>query len=177
MLRGGGVAFGPKPRDFSTGLQKRVYDLAWRTALSYRYSRGELTVLEDAPEIPEEIAEGSRERWMIDLLKYNRWGAQDGRTLFVTVDKIESLWQSLLGKKRYGRDKKKIKDTIGDSRHARALTVPEVDVKDLLELGRIVVERRALEWILREHESDLAPAQRLVTWMRAQGMEVEDDVV
>ena len=41
MLRGGGVAFGPKPRDFSTKLPRKIYDLAWRTALSYRYRRGE----------------------------------------------------------------------------------------------------------------------------------------
>lgn len=40
MLRGGGVAFGPKPRDMSTKLPRKIYDLAWRTALSYRYRRG-----------------------------------------------------------------------------------------------------------------------------------------
>ena len=40
MLKGGGVAFGPKPRDFATGLNRRVYDLAWRIALSYRYRTG-----------------------------------------------------------------------------------------------------------------------------------------
>ncbi|KAI9878057.1 MAG: 54S ribosomal protein, mitochondrial, partial [Watsoniomyces obsoletus] len=36
IRRGGGVAHGPKPRSFATGLQRKVYDQAWRTALSHR---------------------------------------------------------------------------------------------------------------------------------------------
>jgi large subunit ribosomal protein L4 len=168
MLRGGGVAFGPKPRDFSSGLQRRVYDLAWRIALSYRYSRGELLVLENAPELPEDVTEGSRERWMRDLLIHNRMGNPDGRTLFLTKEKVESLWDALKGRKNYGRKGKKVMDTIGDSRHARALTVEEVDVKDLLEGGRLVVEKSALDSILKAHESDLVPAQRFGAWRRAQ---------
>lgn len=168
MLKGGGVAFGPKPRDFGTGLQKRVYDLAWRTALSYRYARGELLVLDATPKVPDEITEGSRERWMRDLLLHNRFGAPDGRTLFLTEQRVESLWDALRGRKTYGLHRKKIKDTIGESRHARALTVEEVDVKDLLELGRVVVERAALDEMLKGHESDLNPGERLGAWRRGQ---------
>src|SRR5690242_9859770 len=37
MLKGGGKSFGPHPRDFSTELPRKMYDLAWRTALSWRY--------------------------------------------------------------------------------------------------------------------------------------------
>ncbi|KAK5167502.1 54S ribosomal protein yml6, mitochondrial [Saxophila tyrrhenica] len=172
MLKGGGVAFGPKPRDFATGLQRRVYDLAWRTALSYRYARGEMIVLDHLPELPGEVSEGSRERWMRDLLLHNRLGAPDGRTLFLTSDKVESLWDALRGRKTYGLRRKKIMDTIGESRHARALTVGEVDVKDLLELGRVVVERGALDEMLKAHESDLTPGERLNAWRRGQRLEV-----
>ncbi|KAK3703457.1 54S ribosomal protein yml6, mitochondrial [Vermiconidia calcicola] len=169
MLKGGGVAFGPKPRDFSTRLQRAVYDLAWRTALSYRYARGELIVLEGQPSIPEEIHQDSRERWMRDLLRHHRMGHADGRTLFVTRYRSDSLWESLRGQKVYGVGQRKVKDTVGDSRDARALTVEEVDVKDLLELGRVVVERGALERMLRGHESDLTPTQKLGAWRRMMG--------
>lgn len=125
-------------------------------------------VLEGAPVLPEEIQEGSRERWMRDLLLANRMGAPDGRTLFLTVERMEGLWEALKGKKMYGLKGRKIRDTIGDSRHARALTVGEVDVKDLLEGGRVVVERKALDWVLRAHESDLNPTETLGAWRTSQ---------
>lgn len=148
MLRGGGVAFGPKPRSFKTDLPNKIYDLAWRTALSYRYRMGELVVLENHAEIPEDISQGSRERWLHDMLRHNHLGKREKRSLFVTSRVRERLFESL---EEEGRD-------------GRALTVEEVDVKDLLELGRVVVERAALERILREHESDLSAGEKLKAW-------------
>ena len=107
-------------------------------------------MLEDEAEIPVQISRGSRERWLRDLLRHNRMGHPDRRTLFVTSGVRERLFESL---EREGRE-------------ARALVVGDVDVKDLLELGRICVERGALERILRERESDLAPGERLRAWER-----------
>ena len=80
IRRGGGVAFGPHPRDFSTGLQRKVYDLAWRTALSYRYRRGELIVLDNKISIRGEIAP----RFLNDVFEGNQWGSGFGRSTFVT---------------------------------------------------------------------------------------------
>ncbi|GAB7354204.1 hypothetical protein MBLNU459_g4751t1 [Dothideomycetes sp. NU459] len=139
MLKGGGVAFGPKPRDFSTGLPQKVYDLAWRTALSYRYRRGELVVLDGRAEIERDGPGTSR--WMKELLDWNQMGHADGRSLFVTVDVRENLFTAL--------------ELPGMGRQAKALVVDDVDVKDLLELGRIVIEKRALDRIFRDHSSDL----------------------
>merc|ERR1712098_950551 len=51
MLKGGGKSFGPHPRDFATGLPRKMYDLAWRTALSWRYRRGELIICENGMDI------------------------------------------------------------------------------------------------------------------------------
>ena len=48
-------------------------------------------------------------------------------------------------------------------RHARALEADYVDVKDLLELGRVVIEREALEMFFLEHESDLGPQQKILS--------------
>ena len=46
LWRGGGVVFGPKPRDYSYPLPKKVRKAALRSALSLRYKEGKLTVLD-----------------------------------------------------------------------------------------------------------------------------------
>jgi large subunit ribosomal protein L4 len=46
LWRGGGVTFGPKPRDYSYKLPKKVRRLGLRMALSARFSEDNLTVLE-----------------------------------------------------------------------------------------------------------------------------------
>lgn len=48
LFRGGGKAFGPKPRDHSTALPKKVRALALRHALSAKARSNELVVLENA---------------------------------------------------------------------------------------------------------------------------------
>ncbi len=47
ILRGGGVTFGPKPRDYRFKLNKKVKALARKSALSYKAKEGQLMVLED----------------------------------------------------------------------------------------------------------------------------------
>jgi large subunit ribosomal protein L4 len=147
MLKGGGVAFGPKPRDFSTELPRKVYDQAWRTAISYRYRKGELILVDGELEI--DVAEGSLERYMKDLLAWQNMGRAGGRTLFVTAERRHNLFDALEG------------ENMG--RHARALEADYVDVKDMLELGRVVIERDALEMLLLEHETDLGPQQKILS--------------
>ena len=175
IRRGGGKVFGPHPRDFSTRLPRKVYDLAWRTALSYRYRRGELIVCNDGMDLslPEEYFRGVgvdgavgggarnsspwwtqlpgkdgevlrdsfRAKWARQVLDANEWGRAAGRSTFITSDPREDLFAALEQIPRYGN----------------ALEVADVDVKDLLETGRIVVERSALLDMLERHQSDLAP--------------------
>ncbi|MCS6980757.1 MAG: 50S ribosomal protein L4 [Flavobacteriales bacterium] len=52
LIRGGGTVFGPKPRDYSFKLNKKVKALARASALSIKISSGALVVL-DKVEIPE----------------------------------------------------------------------------------------------------------------------------
>lgn len=47
LRRGGGTVFGPKPRDYSQALPKKMRRLALRCVLSAKASDGELKVLED----------------------------------------------------------------------------------------------------------------------------------
>lgn len=153
ILRGGGKTFGPKPRDFGTKLNRKVYDKAWRTALSYRYRKGELIVCEDGMELslPQEfealskkyMKDGLREsylqKYMSNVLANLGLGRADGRTLFVTGDRREKLYESMEQVPWEGR----------------ALEFEEVDVKDLLETGKVVVERAVLREMIKTHQSDL----------------------
>jgi large subunit ribosomal protein L4 len=52
LWRGGGTTFGPKPRDYSYSLPKKVKRLALKMALSARNQEGNLVVI-DTLELPE----------------------------------------------------------------------------------------------------------------------------
>jgi len=47
LLRGGGRAFGPRPRNYGFKLNKKVKALARKSALSYKVSDKDLTVVEN----------------------------------------------------------------------------------------------------------------------------------
>jgi large subunit ribosomal protein L4 len=47
LLRGGGIVFGPKPRDYSFKINKKVKRLARKSALSYKSKNDNLMVIED----------------------------------------------------------------------------------------------------------------------------------
>jgi len=51
--RKGGSAKGPKPRDYAYDLPYKVRRMGLRTALSSRYTQGDLTIVEDFDDIPE----------------------------------------------------------------------------------------------------------------------------
>ncbi|ESZ96551.1 hypothetical protein SBOR_3053 [Sclerotinia borealis F-4128] len=135
MLVGGGKSFGPHPRDFGTDLPRKVYDVAWRTALSWRYRKGQLIVCEDGMGF-----QYTEMRWAQMLFKHLGWGTSEranNRTLIVTNGFREKL------------------ESVVPGRDARVLDVSDVDVKDLLELSRVVIEKSALDRMLEEHQSDL----------------------
>jgi large subunit ribosomal protein L4 len=147
MLRGGGVAFGPHPRDFSTGLQKKVYDLAWRTALSYRYKKGELIILDNKIVLPRHTGG----RLLNNIFEGNQWGKGNGRSLLVTENHRERLFREM--------------EDVGE--HGLVKDIYDVDVKDLLETGRIVIEQKALDALLFAHASDLGIKSNLEFALRA----------
>jgi large subunit ribosomal protein L4 len=47
LWRGGGVVFGPKPRDFTKGISKKTKQLALRKALTERLNAGDVVVVDD----------------------------------------------------------------------------------------------------------------------------------
>jgi large subunit ribosomal protein L4 len=136
IRKGGGVAHGPHPRDFSTGLPKKVYDKAWRTALSYRLRKDELKIVDDVIDLPD----GATSWFMNSFYETLPWGQGCGRSLFL-VDTISD---------RFGEAMANM------GKHGLVKDIEDVDVKDLLELGRIVIERRVLDALLVAHASDIA---------------------
>lgn len=133
--RGGGVAHGPHPRDFSTDLPRKVYDQAWRIALSYRYSRGELIIIDKQISLPVK----SRHHMVGDILKEYRWTKNKGRATFVTEEADRDLFEKFSFYEK----------------HARIMDRQGVDVKNLLETGTLVIESEALLNILTSHSKDL----------------------
>ncbi len=74
--RGGGIVFGPQPRDYTTGMPRQVKQLARRSAFNARAREDNLMVVErlafDAP----------KTRRLTDLL--GRLGAEDAKVLVLT---------------------------------------------------------------------------------------------
>ncbi|KAG6020281.1 hypothetical protein E4U41_002891 [Claviceps citrina] len=178
LLRGGGKSFGPHPRDFATRLNRKVYDKAWRTALSYRYRRGELLVCDDGMELAlpadfevlladkgRHLKDGLREsylqKYMTGVLAALGLGRASGRTLFVTEGPREHLYEAM--------------DQV--PWEGRALELEEVDVKDLLETGSVVMERRVLKEMLRRHQSDLVTRVAVNGWLPSTGRSIGEVVL
>ncbi|KAJ5160111.1 50S ribosomal protein L4 [Penicillium canariense] len=135
IRKGGGVAHGPHPRDFSTGLPAKLYDQAWRIALSYRFQRGELIVIDDKISIPRD----STPYLIENILNSNGWNTKKGRSTLITEKVDEELFDKVEKMNRYA--------TIMDR--------SDVDVKNLLETARLIIEKKALDRILKTHSRDL----------------------
>jgi large subunit ribosomal protein L4 len=83
LWRGGGVIFGPKPRDYSTKMNRKERRLALRTAFFSRVD--ELVVVED---FASQLTKPSTKE-MVGAVQ--RWGATAGqRVLIIVADMAES---------------------------------------------------------------------------------------
>lgn len=85
------------------------------------------------------IPKGANPSLMRNIFVKNQWGKEHGRSLLVTERRKERLFKAVA--------------EVG--KEGRVLNWEDVDVKDLLENGRVVIERRALNKILSNHSSDL----------------------
>ena len=85
VLVGGGRVFGPKPRDYSFKLNKKVRQLARRSALSYKAQENALIVVEDF------TFDAPKTKSMVEIL--NNLKVSDKKTLFVLpgADKVVYL--------------------------------------------------------------------------------------
>ncbi|KAI9512915.1 ribosomal protein L4 domain-containing protein [Russula earlei] len=135
MLRGGGVAFGPKPRNFATKLPRKVIQMGMRVALSARVKEHNLRIVEslDWP--------GTKTKDMARRLDELGW---DHKTLFVTgKDAVPS------GLQRSTNNLHKI----------NATTARQVGVYDLVKWPRVILDLAAVQWF-EHHLTKMRPDPR-----------------
>lgn len=86
LLRGGARVFGPKPRDYSQKLNKKVNRLARRSALSSKATNGQIIVLEDF------AFDAPKTKSYLEILQKLKLDGQ--KTLFVTGDYEKNVYLS-----------------------------------------------------------------------------------
>lgn len=86
IMRGGGRAFGPRPRDYDFKLNKKVKQLARKSALTYKAKEKAIIVLEDIKF--EEI----KTKNLVDLSTTLK--ISDKKSLFVLAEQNKSLYLS-----------------------------------------------------------------------------------
>lgn len=121
LWRGGGVVFGPKPRDFAKKVSRKTRQLALRKALSERLKAGDVLILEDlklaAPKTKEMQA-------VLDVLKI------DGTALIVAQASDKNL---MLASRNL--------------RHVEIATGDTLNTYDVLKPDKLLFTRGAFEQV------------------------------
>lgn len=119
QFKGGGRIFGPQPRDYSFKLNKKVKDLARKSALSYKATGNSIAVLEDfSLDVP-------KTKQYVNLL--NALSLSNKKTLLVLPDLNENLVKS-------GRN---IQNT-------KIITVNQINTFDLVNAEHVILVESAI---------------------------------
>ena len=86
LLRGGGVAFGPKPRDYSSKVPKSLKRLAFRSALSLKQQEQKIRVVDDF-DFPQPSTKSL-------LAVIEACGLKNSKVLFIPPDSTQILIKS-----------------------------------------------------------------------------------
>lgn len=120
LWRGGGVIFGPKPRDYSHKMNRKERQLALRTAFQSRF--------EDLIVVEEFADQFSRPKTKDLVAAMTRWGIEpEARVLLVLPEKQPNVYLS-------GRNIPKLRMCLADS----------LNVYDVLAADKIVTTAAAL---------------------------------
>lgn len=87
LYKGGGTIFGPKPRDYSFKLNKKVKDLAKISALSYKAKANAIVVVEDI------TLEAPKTKTLTTAL--SKWKVGDKKLMFITAEPNDNVELSL----------------------------------------------------------------------------------
>jgi large subunit ribosomal protein L4 len=122
VFRGGGRVFGPKPRDYSFKLNKKLKSLARKSALAYKIKDNNLAVLEDFN------FEAPKTKDFITLL--NGLSLGNKKTLFVLPEKNDNIYLS-------SRNLKNSKVTTADN----------INTYDLLHADNLLIIESSIQKI------------------------------
>ena len=124
LWKGGGVIFGPKPRDFSVKMNRKERRLALRTAFQGRLETDTIVVQDFADQLPR-----PKTREMVAAM--DRWGIkEDDKVLFILDEKPENVILSLRNIER-----------------VKIISATNLNIFDLLNADRLVVTAAAMEKI------------------------------
>ncbi len=129
LWKGGGVIFGPKPRDYSQKMNRKERRLALRTAFQGRVDS--LIVVED---FAEQLTRPKTKEFVSAL---TRWGVAVGdKVLLIVSGKDENVYLS-------ARNVSSVKLILADN----------LNVRDLLAADRVVVTASALERVKENYSA------------------------
>lgn len=130
---GGGVIFGPKPRDWTIKINRKEKRLAISTALSSAASAADAFVIED---FEQQFEDGPKTRDFVAALK--RWGLDPSeKALLLTTDLPRNVWLS-------GRN-------IGT---LKMLTPRTLNLFDILDSRKLVFTRSAVDYLNERYGQD-----------------------
>ena len=123
LFKGGGRIFGPTPRDYSFKLNKKVKDLARKSALSYKAKENAIAVLEDFN------FEAPKSKQYIQML--SALSLSDKKTLLVLPESVKNIVLS-------GRNVQKTKVTAVD----------QINTYDLMNADNLIFLESAVDKIV-----------------------------
>jgi len=119
--RHGGVVFGPKPRDYTQDMPKRMRRLALRSTLSAKMAEGQIVVIDSFEEL-----EG-RTKAMIAFL--------------AQFDEVRGTVVAT------GRKRENVARAGGNLEDVKLLLVNNLNLHDLLKHARLILDRDAIDYI------------------------------
>ena len=119
--RHGGIVFGPKPRDYTQDMPKRMRRLALRSLLSAKMRDGQIVIIDNFDGLEPRTKE------MIAFL--GRLGEARG-TVIATGEQPEHVWRG-----------------AGNVPEVKALLVNNLNLHDLLKHARLILDRNAIAYI------------------------------
>ena len=122
IFRGGGRVFGPRPRDYGFKLNRKLKQLARRSALSYKAGEQQITVLENLQ------LEAPKTKRYLDLL--NGLSLQDKKSLLVL-----------------GEVDKNVHLSARNVKHAGVTTADKLNTYDILHANHLIISEGAIEVI------------------------------
>ncbi|KAG8786618.1 54S ribosomal protein, mitochondrial [Serendipita sp. 397] len=131
MLRGGGRAFGPKPRDFSTELPRKVRQMGLKVALSSKLRARRLTV------VPSVTWPNAKTKWIAGRLKGLGREFQKGCLLVTGSDSLPP----------------KLVRATSNLSWVTCKTAKEVQVWDLLARPYVIMSLDAIQWFQKNLSS------------------------
>ena len=119
IWRGGGVVFGPKPRDYSKKISKSTRRLAFQKALSERINAGDVLAIDKF------VVSGLKTKSFVDLLRKQT----DAEKVLIVSDSFDE-------------------NTFKSARNVKPVklaTASDVNTEQLLRFQKIIVTQKALE--------------------------------